>query len=47
MAILLEVEPTQGVTDLVTAYQDNFATLEKNKHSQKNGCDRRKLKNGQ
>jgi hypothetical protein len=29
MVILLEVEPTQGVTDLVMAYQDNFATLEK------------------
>jgi hypothetical protein len=29
MAILLEVEPTQGVTDIVVPYQDSFATLEK------------------
>jgi hypothetical protein len=30
MAILLEVEPAQGVTDIVPDYQGNFATLEKN-----------------
>jgi hypothetical protein len=30
MAILLEVEPAQGVTDIVPDYQGNFAALEKN-----------------
>src|SRR5512135_2379666 len=30
MAILLEVEPTQGVTSMADPDQDNFATLEKN-----------------
>src|SRR5512135_502195 len=29
MAILLEVEPTQGVTSMADPDQDNFATLEK------------------
>jgi hypothetical protein len=29
MAVLLEVEPTSGVTDAVPPDQENFATLEK------------------
>jgi hypothetical protein len=29
MAVLLEVEPTSGVTDTVALDQGNFATLEK------------------
>jgi hypothetical protein len=29
MVVLLEVEPPQGVTDLIAPYQDNFAILEK------------------
>jgi hypothetical protein len=35
MAVLLEVEPTQGVTNTVSSDQGNFASLEKNNDPQK------------
>jgi hypothetical protein len=36
MAVLLEVEPPQGVTDIVLPYQGNFAILEKNRKKRVN-----------